>query len=157
MAKYLFPIFMLVVLVSCSPGETALNEEQVKEEVWQTLEALSTAWATDGNTEALKDYFHETMVAITPSDRERLEGRDACIAAWKSFVDAAEIHSWRDYDPKVQLYGDGKFAVVTCYWEMSYEMDGREYDSSGRDMVVLVKEDSRWWVVADKFSPFPGE
>jgi hypothetical protein len=26
----------------------------------------------------------------------------------------------------------------------------------GRDMLVLVREDGRWWVVADQFSPYPG-
>lgn len=38
-------------------------EDVLKDEVWQTVQALNKAW-NSGNPEALKDYFHKDMVAI---------------------------------------------------------------------------------------------
>jgi len=132
-----------------------MQEPKIEEEVWRIVQALNRAWTGDANADALADYFHENMVAITPTDRERVEGRNACVAGWKAFVEATKIHYWKEIDPKVQLYGDGKFAVATYYWDMSYDMAGQTINMSGRDMFALVNERGKWWVVADQFSPYP--
>ena len=132
-----------------------MQEPKIEEEVWRIVQALNRAWTVDANADALADYFHENMVAITPTDRERVEGRNACVAGWKAFVEATKIHYWKEIDPKVQLYGDGKFAVATYYWDMSYDMAGQTINMGGRDMFALVNERGKWWVVADQFSPYP--
>ena len=132
-----------------------MQEPKIEEEVWRIVQALNRVWTVDGNADALVHYFHENMVAITPTDRERVEGRNACVAGWKAFVEATKIHYWKEIDPKVQLYGDGKFALVTYYWDMSYDLAGQTINTGGRDMFALVNERGKWWVVADQFSPYP--
>ena len=132
-----------------------MEQSKIKDEVWQTIQALNRAWTVKGNVDELKNYFHKDMVAITATDRGRLEGRESCIAAWKAFVEAAKIHYWKEIDPKIQLYIDGKSAVVTYYFDISFDMGGQTMKMSGRDMFVLAKEDGKWWVVADQFSPYP--
>jgi uncharacterized protein (TIGR02246 family) len=132
-----------------------LNASNVKDEVWRTIQAMNRAWTVEGDAERLRDYFHKDMVAITPVGRNRLEGREACVAGWKGFVQAAKIHYWQEMEPNVQLYGDGRFAVATYYWDMSYDMSGQTVKSSGRDMFVLVNEDGKWWIVANQFSMYP--
>jgi hypothetical protein len=133
-----------------------MDEARVKKEVWRTVEALNRAWVEEGDTEKLREYFHPDMVAITPVDREPLEGAEACVAGWKAFVEAARIIEWKTSAPLVRLYGGGRFAVVTYYFDMTFEMGGRTVRSAGRDMFALVLEDGRWLAVADQFSPFPG-
>lgn len=132
-----------------------MEQYKIKDEVWQTIQALNRTWTVECNVDALKNYFHEDMVAITATDRERLEGRESCIAAWKTFVEATKIHYWKEIDAKIQLYNDGKSAVVTYYFDISFDMGGQTMKMGGRDMFVLVNEDGRWWVVADQFSPYP--
>lgn len=157
---------MIVLLVimsmtgfACNQGENmevkTMDESKIKEEVWQIIQTLNRAWAVEENVADLKKYFHKNMVAITPTDRDRLEGRDVCIASWKKFVQAAKIIYWREIDPKIQLYSDGKLAVVTYYYDMSYEMSGKTINTGGRDMFILANENGKWWVVADQFSPYP--
>jgi len=34
-------------------------------------------------------------------------------------------------------------------------MGGQTVTMGGRDMMSLVNENGRWWVVADQFSPYP--
>lgn len=126
--------------------------DKSKNEVWNTLKNLNNTW-TKGNPDDLKKYFHADMVAITPTDKKRREGREACIADWTEFSKAAKIHSWKEMDPKIHIYGDT--AVVTYYFEISFERGGQKIDFGGRDMYVFVREANRWWAVADHFSPTP--
>jgi len=129
-----------------------ISTDPAKQEVWETLRAVNKAW-TKGNPDDLAGYFHQDMVAIVPPVRRRIEGRDACIASWKGFAQSAKIHSWSEIDPLIQIYANS--AVVTYYFEMSCDMDGQNTRLEGRDMVVFLKENGKWWVIADQFSPYP--
>ena len=122
-------------------------------EVWATVEALNQCW-TRGRATDLREYFHEDMVAITPSDRMPLLGRDACVAAWTEYAESTKILFWETRSPRIRVYGDA--AIETYQYEMQGERDGEVLHPSGRDMVVLIREAGRWWVVADQFSPHPG-
>jgi len=132
-----------------------MDEQEVKQEVWETVRALNRLWTVENRAEDLVNYFHRDMVAITPTDRLRREGRAACVAGWKEFSDAAGIHNWKEIDPKIDLFGNGTCAVVTYYFDMSFDMGGQTVTMGGRDMFFLVNEDGKWWVVADQFSPYP--
>ncbi len=124
----------------------------LENEVWQVVQDMNKTWTT-GNPDGLNNFFHRDMVAITATDKLRLEGKDKCVASWKSFSDAAKIRYWKEIDPKVQLYGNT--AVVTYYFDMSFDMGGHTINMGGRDMFVMLKEDGKWWAVADQFSPYP--
>jgi len=157
----LVTVFMLLVTISCNRAgnhrNTPMNESSIKQEIWETVQNLNRLWTVEGNVEKLKNYFHKDMVAITPADRERLVGRDSCIASWKRFVDKAKILKFKEIEPDIQLFGEGKFGVVTYYYDITYEANGEIKNSQGRDMFVLVNEDGKWWAVADQFSPYPDE
>ncbi len=127
-------------------------DDPVKGEVWTTLRSLNDAW-TKGDASDLDAFFHHDMVAITATDRERIEGREACVASWKAFADTAKIHHWKEIDPQIRLYGNT--AVVTYYFDMSFDLGGRTIEMGGRDMFVFIKEEGKWLAVADQFSPYP--
>ncbi|HZX33683.1 MAG TPA: nuclear transport factor 2 family protein [Rhodocyclaceae bacterium] len=129
-------------------------EDPVRREIWQTVRALNDAW-TKGNPDDLANYFHRDMVAITASDRLRRDGGTACIAGWKGFAQATTIHRWAEIDPVIHVYGDA--AVVAYYFDMAFEMNGQTIEMGGRDMFFFVKENGRWWAVADQFSGYPAE
>ena len=126
--------------------------DPVQQEIWTTLRALNDAW-TQGHPDDLAHYFHPQMLAITPVDRLRRDGAPACLAGWKSFADAARIHRWQEFDPLIRVYGDA--AVASYYYAIDFEMGGKRIGQSGRDLFFLVREDGRWQVVADQFSPYP--
>lgn len=124
----------------------------VEQEIWSTIRALNDVW-TKGNPDDLANYFHPRMIAVTPVDRLRREGAEACVAGWKGFAEATRIRRWQEFDPLIQVYGDA--AVVAYYYEIDFDMGGRRIDESGRDLFFLVREHGRWWVVADQFSAYP--
>lgn len=80
-----------------------MAQEQLKQAVWNTLQALNRAWTVEKRPEKLTDFFHNAMVAVSGGARKRIEGKEACIAAWKSFVDNTTIHSWKEVDPTIQI------------------------------------------------------
>lgn len=127
-------------------------DDSVKKQVWETLRALNDTW-TRGDPADLDQYFHPNMVAITASDRERREGGPACIEGWSGFCRNATMHRWEELDPRIDVYGDT--AIVTYYFDMSFTMGGQIIAMGGRDMFVFMREQGRWWAVADQFSPYP--
>ena len=131
---------------------TSLFSDPRQQEVWATLRALNDAW-TQGRPDELVEYFHPQMVAVTPVDRHRVTGGAACVAGWKGFAEKAHIHYWRELDPVVKVFGDA--AVVAYDFEMAFAMGGQEITMGGRDLFFFVREDGRWWAVADQYSPYP--
>ncbi|ABD71173.1 hypothetical protein Rfer_3466 [Rhodoferax ferrireducens T118] len=126
--------------------------DPVKQEIWATLRALNDAW-TQGDPDDLVNYFHPNMVAITATDRLRRDGAAECLAGWKGFAEATQIHHWEEIDPVIHVYGDA--AVVAYYFDMSFTMGGQTINMGGRDMFFFAREKGRWWAVADQFSAYP--
>lgn len=131
-----------------------MSIERVKADIWRTVQDLNRLWTIEDDSDKLAEYFHKNMVAVTPTDRQRLEGREACVAAWKAFSERTRIYSWNEIDPRIDLFGDGAFAVVTYYYEISFDSGGKRLEHGGRDMMCLVLDEERWWVVADQFSSY---
>ena len=129
--------------------------EPEEQEVWKSIQAMNRCWTANdsGKLQRLGDFFHETMVAITPVDRLRIEGKEACKTGWSQFANTTKILFWQEIDPCIQLYED--VAVVTYYYTMAYILHEQEITASGRDMMTLVRENGRWQIVADQFSPYP--
>jgi hypothetical protein len=132
-----------------------MDHSAIKEEVWRTIQAMNRLWTVENKIDGLAHYFHERMVALSPTDRLRIDGCQACVAAWKAFTENARIHSWKEIDPRIELFGEGHFAVVTYYFDMSFDMNGQTINMGGRDMFALVNEQGKWWVVSDQFSSYP--
>ena len=128
------------------------SDDDVRREVWETLRELNDCW-TQGDGRDLVHYFHENMVAITPTDRLRREGRKACVEGWVGFAAHARIHYWKELDPQIQVFGSA--AIVTYYFDMAFDMGGQTIQLGGRDMFTFIKENGKWWAVADQFSPYP--
>jgi len=127
-------------------------DDPIKQEIWDRVRAMNDAW-TKGNPDDLADFFHPRMLAITPVDRLRRVGGASCIAGWKGFCEAAQIHRFDEVDPLIEVFGDA--AVVSYYYEMSFDMGGQTINTGGRDLFFFVKEGGLWWAVADQFSPYP--
>ena len=126
--------------------------DPVEQDIWRTVRALNDAW-TRGNPDDLRRYFHPQMIAVTASDRLRRDGAEACVAGWKGFAEAATIHAWRESEPLIRVFGDA--AVVSYYYDLDCTLTGQRQQLQGRDLFFLVRENGRWWAVADQFSAYP--
>jgi hypothetical protein len=125
-----------------------------EKEIWAAIQAMNRLWTIENRPEELRHYFHASMVAITPSDRHRLEGREACVAGWTRFAHMAKTVRWVEKEPQIQVFEE-KFAVATYTYEGTFIIGGKETSFQGRDMMTLLKEGGKWWMIADQFSPYP--
>jgi len=124
-------------------------------EVIETIRAMNRCWTKIWDEEEFRRCIHLNAVAIVPTAPGRLEGQEAYVAGWKHFALTTTIHSWTETDHQVQIYADGKCAVATYLFSITFSMGGQEQTLHGRDMFFLVREDGRWLVAADQFSPEP--
>lgn len=131
-----------------------INMNKKEKDVWDTILEMNRKWTVENKAEDLKNYFHKNMVAITPVDLNRVEGQENCVKGWVNFAKNSKITSWKERDPKVQIYNES-FAIVTYYFDMSFDVGSQTINMKGRDMFALVKEKGKWLVVADQFSQFP--
>jgi len=129
--------------------------DKIQKEILELIQEMNRKWTVEKNADELKNYFHKDMVAITATDQKRIEGGEKCVAGWKSFSENTKIHFWKESEPKIQVYGEDKFAIVTYYFDMSFDMGGQTINMKGRDMFSLINENGKWLVVADQYSQFP--
>jgi ketosteroid isomerase-like protein len=131
------------------------NETERVNEVLETIREMNRCWTGVWDGQAFGRFIHPDAVAIAPTTPGRLEGRDAYIAGWRTFADAATVHAWEESGHRVRLFCRGTCAVVTYFFTIRFTMAGQEIAMRGRDMFTLVRQDGRWLVAADQFSPEP--
>jgi ketosteroid isomerase-like protein len=132
-----------------------MAESEEKRQIAEMIRAMNRCWTVSWNEPAFRKYIHPAAVAIVPTTPGRLEGQDAYVAGWRGFAEAASIHEWKETDIRVQLYAEGKCAVVTCLFSITFTVGGQTQAMKGRDMFFLVRENGQWLVAADQFSPEP--
>ncbi len=135
-----------------------MNEKEksaLKNEIMQMLKSFDKLYAREGKDDEFNNFLHEEVFAITPDEAKRVNGRINCINTWKKRYAGKKIYSWNAHDHEIHLYGKGEFAVMSYYFDMVYDVKGKKTNYKGRDMIVLVKENGKWLIVADQFSPSP--
>jgi hypothetical protein len=132
-----------------------MDTETIKNEVLDTVRKMNDSWTQGWHEEEFRQYIHPDAVAIVPCTPGRLVGREAYVAGWRGFCEAAVVHNWHETDHMVNLHANGRAAVVTYLFAMTFDTNGQRVSMQGRDMFFLVKEGRRWLVAADQFSPEP--
>jgi len=115
-----------------------------KQELWKIMQDINKTWSK-GNPDTLTNFFHKDMV-ISDNDFKKLGvGRKACVESYKSFVSRAKILGVKEQDRDIDIFGNT--AYVSYSFEVTYEMDGKEYHDSGRDVFFFTREDDKWLAV----------
>lgn len=132
-----------------------MDNRAISQKIVESVRAMNRCWTASWNEPAFRQYIHPDAVAIVPTTPGRLEGKEAYVAGWRAFCEAAVIHEWQETDHRVQIYAGGKCAVVTYLFSITFAMGGQKLTMQGRDMLFFVKEGRTWLVAADQFSPEP--
>ena len=115
-----------------------------KEEIHQLLKKITSLW-TGGHPEKLKEYFHEKMMIVSPDFQVMGDGREACIKSYEDFMSQAILHDYRESDPEIYMWGNT--AIASYKYEIAWEMDGKSYRESDRDLFVFSNELGKWLAV----------
>ena len=159
--KFWLMIIAIILMTGCASEikqeveAEPVDEEAVKAEVLERVKDWDHTWADLKDGEKLKEFFHENMVSITPSDHDILYGKAKNLEMYHGFMESSEVVSWELVEPEVHLYNNGKTAVLSTYYKITIKAEPENLVLEGRDLMTLVKEDENWVIVADQFSSFP--
>lgn len=117
---------------------------QDADEIWQLIQRMNDAWAK-GGPEDLASFFREDIVMVHPDFTQRTEGIDACVASYQDFCKQAQIRDFKINNPGIDVFGDT--AIATYSYEITYEMGGEQFNDTGRDIFVFVRQSGQWRAV----------
>lgn len=120
---------------------TTLADQKAVESLLKNIVAACNT----GNLEALKKYFHSSMVIEGPDFQERKEGRDQCIQHHEEFHRNVKIKNFKDSDYQVTVWGDT--ALASCRFEGLIETKGKAFKDTGRDLYVFSRKNGEWQAV----------
>ncbi len=150
----LISVFAYMILSFQNSSETK-KMNSIEEEIWKSVKAHNRAWAVLEDPVEQAKFVHESILLITPSEREPFDGKESYMESYKNWYKAVKVHHLREKDPIIRIFAEGKAAVVYYTAEMSFNYIGNENTFKGRDLMFLVYEKGKWLIAADKFSSFP--
>jgi ketosteroid isomerase-like protein len=119
-------------------------DRDAHDEVWEVVEAINRAWL-DGRIRDLRPLFHEHVVIAPMPGPERVRGINACIASYEDFCTRAEVQEFRESGPAVDVFGDT--AITSYCFEITWTSGGETYHETGQEILVMIRQASRWQVV----------
>ena len=128
-----------------------MDQGEVKSAVLQTLFTINKI-RMKGNVADLAQYFHKRMIGFVSDKKGPLNGRSAYIAVWQTFREKARVISCSEIEPMVQLFN--ATAIITCCFSISYVEADVQREIAGRDMMVFIREEERWWLISERFPLF---
>ena len=115
-----------------------------QQEIIKTLHDLNHAWV-NGHPDQIGKYLHANVVFASPDLRQRMTGRENCVASYAEFCACAKILGFNESAYAVDVIGET--AVVTYGFEIDYEMNGKTHHETGHDLFVFSREGGEWKAV----------
>ena len=108
-------------------------------ELMRFVKAFNRAWTADSDEARLRGSLHPTL---RKDGNNRLEMR-------LDLSRTAQIVEWKEADVQIELFSGGQMAIVRYRYELALALHGQIATRTGRELLVLVREGNRWWIVAD--------
>ena len=127
-----------------------ISEEKSIEDITQIIKKINQSWK-EGYTEKLEKYFHEKMMVVSPDLKILGEGREACIKSYSDFITQAKVKKYSESALDVRVWE--KTAIVSYKYDVVWEMGGKAYEESGKDLFIFTFECGKWLAVWRKLIP----
>lgn len=117
---------------------------KTEQKIWQIIQSINESWV-NGHPENLVKFFHED-ITITNSDfHKQGVGRDVCVESYISFISQAIIKDFKVMNPDIHVYGNTAIAIYS--FEITYEMNGKRFSDTGRDVFIFTYRKDKWLAV----------
>lgn len=123
---------------------SSAEEPTLRDELRQVIERMNETWGK-GHPEQLGSFFSDDIVIVAPDFVHRAKGRGAAVASYVDFCSQAIIRDLKIGETSIDLFGNT--AVATYGYEISYEMGGEQFNDTGRDLFVFIRENDKWQAV----------
>ena len=151
-----FSLFSICINGQNNQISSNKTDDVVKRNVWHTVQSINRHIAFTENMDSLALFIHDDMVMFYPGTKNRLEGKESIIKSYRDYASYAETIKLEETDPVIQLYNNKNTAIVSYYFELVIKTpEGKIQTFFGKDMYTLIKENDRWYAVAQHYSFFP--
>jgi hypothetical protein len=113
-------------------------------EILSIIKNINKAWL-QGNIEDLRKYFHQEIIMISPDFRNRMSGIETILESYKDFFSRSIIHSFAESDFHIHIFDNT--AAADYYYHIVYEINGKKYGGTGREIWTLSKIKNKWLAV----------
>jgi ketosteroid isomerase-like protein len=120
------------------------SNNDLKNEIRQTVERINKA-SRKGDIEALKRFCHKDVVIVPPGFVQRAEGRDTYLKSVEDFCAKGAVLEYKELSPKIDVFGD--VAIVYYSYETKWEMEGKTFNETGNDVMVLGRYEGKWLLI----------
>jgi hypothetical protein len=152
--KIVLKILLAILISSSAVAEEISFEHPEKQAIFDQIETINQTWAIDRNCDGLREYFHEDYILMFQGGG-RGNGIDEAIEGYKAFIATATDITWKIVDPVINIYCDGKCAVVSIEYFMEWNENDNKVDSHGKNLIFFLKENDQWLMTAEHFSEIP--
>lgn len=121
-----------------------MTDEQ--RQIWHLIRESNRAWM-EGALHELADLFDEGAVLVAPGLKGRVEGRDAIVRSYESYIHHARTDAFEELEHGIDVFGD--LAVATYRFSVRYTLSGEDKarDETGQEVLVLRRSAGRWKIV----------
>lgn len=105
----------------------------------ELVREINRLWV-GGNAEKLGEYFHENMIMVDPDLKVVGKGREECVKGYIDFCRQARVANYEESKFAVDIWGDT--ASVSYDFDISFEMEGKDYHDAGRDLFIFSRDEN---------------
>jgi uncharacterized protein (TIGR02246 family) len=116
---------------------------QASHDIRDVIDQINRTWLK-GDPADLERFFHPDVVIQPPGPGPRVHGRDPCIASYEAFGREARVLRFEPETAEIDVFGDT--AVATYRYRIVYEMNARNYDDNGGELLVFLRGMEGWRV-----------
>jgi uncharacterized protein (TIGR02246 family) len=120
----------------------------MSDEIRKLIRTINNSWLSNDPEEVSKvliDCFHSDMVIKGCDLKTMARGRDECVRSYVGFIQQAQVKTFSQDGPEIQLTGDT--AVATYGWTIMYVLEGKEYTEPGHDVFVFQRTNGKWLAI----------
>ncbi|HEY5644639.1 MAG TPA: nuclear transport factor 2 family protein [Pseudomonadales bacterium] len=112
------------------------------EEIRRFLVALNQTWQ-QGALDALAAYYHPDVVLLPPDLGPAIRGRDAVVASYREFLQAAQLERFEPTSLEVFSFpgSHGGSHVAHLNFEVDYTLAGERYLEKGLEVYAVQETD----------------
>jgi hypothetical protein len=120
------------------------------QQILSIVQAFNQSWMA-GEFDRLGQYLHPNVVFANMAAADRVRGQENCLAAFSDLRTHTRTQAYDVRNEKVEVWG--KTAVASYEFIMNYQMAGRDFQKTGRDILVFNLDQGDWKVVYRTVSP----
>ena len=99
----------------------------------------------EGRFHDLETCLADDVVMVAPDGRTRLEGLVAAVESYREFMASSSVEDYVTSDHVITRRG--ATAVMEYRWRMAWTSAETDYNSQGREILVLALREGHWRVI----------